>query len=94
VAHDAIDPEEARLRLLTAMHRDLHDLCQPLTALQCRLELGRMSGGDAYLREALDGGLQETRRIFAIVARMRSCLRQQEAEAMAGPSAQSGSMIV
>lgn len=93
MAHDAMDLEEARQRLLAAMHRDLHDLCQPLTALQCLLELGRMNGGDAYLREAVDGGLQETRRIFAVVARMRSCLRQEEAEALARPSTQSGSTI-
>lgn len=64
---------------LEQLHMDLHDLCQPLTALQCRLEIGRMMGDDAAMRQAVDGGLDETQRIFAVVARMRTWLQQVEA---------------
>jgi hypothetical protein len=76
------------------MHRDLHDLCQPLTALQCRLEVAQLVGDRASLREAVDGGLEETQRIFAVVARMRSCLRAQDDEAIAMSAVDCSSMIV
>ncbi len=85
---------ESRERLLEAMHRDLHDLCQPLTALQCRLEVAQLVGDRASLREAVDGGLEETQRIFAVVARMRSCLRAQDDEAIAMSAVDCSSMIV
>jgi hypothetical protein len=67
--------------LLETLHRDLHALCQPLTALQCVLELGRM-GGSTDLLEAVDGGLAEARRMFAVVSRMRTTLRAEDAAAM------------
>jgi hypothetical protein len=69
---------EDRRDLLEAMHRDLHDLCQPLTALQCRLEMGRLLGGKEDLQQAVDGSLAETRRIFAAVAKMRAYLQDWE----------------
>lgn len=59
---------------LEQMHADLHALCQPLTALQCRLEIGRMLGHDSALQEAVDGGLVETRRMFEVIERMRQHL--------------------
>jgi signal transduction histidine kinase len=68
-----------RAEVLAAMHRDLHALCQPLTALQCRLELGRMEGDVDSLREAVEGGLEESQRMFAVVMRMRSCLQAEDA---------------
>jgi hypothetical protein len=68
-----------RTALLEAMHRDLHALCQPLTVLQCLLELGRMQGDADSLRAAVHGGLEESERMFAVVARMRSCLQAEDA---------------
>ncbi len=65
--------------LLQALHHDLHALCQPLTALQCVLELGRMGAEPAALREAVDNGLAEALRMFAVVSRMRSTLRAEDA---------------
>jgi hypothetical protein len=59
---------------LEQSHAELHDLCQPLTALQCRLELGRMLGNPAALEEAIDGGLEETRRMFEVIALIRQRL--------------------
>lgn len=59
---------------LEQSHAELHDLCQPLTALQCRLELGRMLGNAAALEEAIAGGLEETRRMCEVIALMRQRL--------------------
>jgi hypothetical protein len=59
---------------LEQSHAELHDLCQPLTALQCRLEIGGMLGHAAALEEAVNGGLEETRRMFDVIARMRQRL--------------------
>lgn len=60
---------------------ELHDLCQPLTALQCRLEIGKMLGHPEALEEAVKGGLEETRRMFHIITRMRQRLLEIEERA-------------
>jgi C4-dicarboxylate-specific signal transduction histidine kinase len=65
-SRNAIDLEQS--------HAELHDLCQPLTALQCRLELGRMLGHAGALEESIDGALEETRRMFEVIAQMRQRL--------------------
>jgi hypothetical protein len=70
---------------LEELHQALHELCQPLTALQCRLELGLAVGGPE-LRAAVDDSLEETRRIFTAVARLRSWLCAHE-DAVAPPDA-------
>jgi len=57
---------------------ELHNLCQPLTALQCLLEMARSVGGLEALQGAVDGGLEETGRMFEVVAQMRKCLLAQE----------------
>jgi hypothetical protein len=54
------------------IEKGLHDLCQPVTTLQCRLELGRMAGDSASLLEAVEGGLLEMRRIFEAI----DCFRE------------------
>jgi signal transduction histidine kinase len=63
--------------VLDQVHADLHELCQPLTALQCRLEIGRMMGNEEALLEAVDGGLEETRRMFEVIDRMRERLSRE-----------------
>ncbi len=73
VSRDPIDMKQS--------HLELHDLCQPLTALQCRLELGGMLGRSEALEEAVKGGLEETRRMFQIIAHMRQRLLEIEAQA-------------
>ena len=65
--------------VLDEVHADLHELCQPLTALQCRLEIGRMMGNEEALIEAVDGGLEETRRMFEVIDRMRQRLIREDA---------------
>ncbi len=59
---------------------ELHDLCQPLTALQCCLEMSRIPGHEAALAEAIDNSLRETQRVFAVIARMRQRLNTLEQE--------------
>jgi C4-dicarboxylate-specific signal transduction histidine kinase len=68
----------ARTTVLEQMHFELHELCQPLTALQCQLEIGRMLGHETALKEAVEGALKETRRMFKVVARMRQRLLSEE----------------
>jgi hypothetical protein len=70
ISRDQIDLEQSSL--------ELHDLCQPLTALQCRLEMGKMLGHPEALEEAVKGGLEETRRMFHIIAHMRQRLLEIE----------------
>jgi hypothetical protein len=53
----------------------LHDLCQPLTVLQCKLELGLLSGGEDAIQAAVKDGLHECRRLNASVLAMRDLVR-------------------
>jgi hypothetical protein len=57
--------------LLFELEDELHDLCQPLTALQFRLELGKFVGDSEALLEAVDGALEETSRMIESIKRMR-----------------------
>jgi ribosomal protein L29 len=75
--------EGLRETSLEELDQALHELCQPLTALQCRLELGRVIGDRSSLQEAIDGGLEEAKRVCVIVARIRTWLRTQDAVAVA-----------
>ncbi len=59
---------------LEQSHAELHDLCQPLTALQCRLEIGKMLGDIVSLEEAIVGALEETWRMCQVIAVMRQRL--------------------
>lgn len=53
----------------------LHDLCQPLTTLQCRLELAELVGTMEAYREAAAVGLEECSRLVETVGSMREILR-------------------
>jgi signal transduction histidine kinase len=60
---------------LQQLSKALHDLCQPLTTLQCRLEMaGVMGTADGY-REAVALGLTECSRLIAAVNAMRGMVR-------------------
>jgi hypothetical protein len=54
----------------------LHDLCQPLTVLQCRLAMGEMIGEPGAMREAICEALVECVRLNAVVGTMREILQQ------------------
>jgi len=63
---------------LEQRNAELHDLCQPLTALQCLLEIGRLQNHEGALVEAVDASLKETRRMFEVIARIRQRLLADE----------------
>jgi signal transduction histidine kinase len=54
----------------------LHDLCQPLTTLQCRLEMAILDDSVEGYREAAETGLRECRRIVQLVESMRAILQE------------------
>ena len=62
----------------------LHDLCQPLTALECRLYLGRMgvdgtpSEKIAELRVSMDEALRQCERMMTKVRAMQDHLNEQQ----------------
>jgi len=53
----------------------LHDLCQPVTTLQCRLEMAILSDSVVDYREAAETGMTECRRIVQLVESMRAILQ-------------------
>ena len=57
---------------LVEIERLLHDLAQPLTLLQCRLELASMDPSDHdAMHETVGAALQDTQRLFAGVNQFR-----------------------
>jgi len=52
----------------------LHDLCQPLTTLQCVLELAQVCNTPEAYREAVDTALAECTRLTAMVDSMREII--------------------
>jgi signal transduction histidine kinase len=58
------------------MGKALHDLCQPLTTLQCRLEMAGLTGTPEGYREAVDRGLEECARLTDAVGLMREIVRE------------------
>lgn len=60
------------------LDRELHNLCQPLTTLQGRLELAQIMGDAASMKEAVDSGVVEAQRVVAAVTRMRERLEREE----------------
>lgn len=52
----------------------LHDLCQPLTVLQCKLTLSILDGQGMAPRQTVEEALQECARLNETVHRMRDLL--------------------
>lgn len=63
---------------------DLHGLCQPLTALQCRLEIGRMEATLEGLDAAIVDALRECVRVNALVRAMQDKVFDSKRHEMAG----------
>jgi C4-dicarboxylate-specific signal transduction histidine kinase len=57
------------------MSTALHSLCQPLTTLQCRLEMAELVGTMDGYREAVTHALAECTRLVDGVGSMREILR-------------------
>jgi signal transduction histidine kinase len=66
--------------LLQRIDCALHDLCQPLTVLQCRLALGEMIDEPDAMREAIREALQECLRLNQTVDTIRAMLREMTAD--------------
>ncbi|HWB33127.1 MAG TPA: hypothetical protein VG714_08150 [Acidobacteriaceae bacterium] len=64
------------------MSQALHDFCQPLTTLQCRLEMAGVVGSMEAYREAVEQGLLECSRLLDSVAAMREIVRSEERNSM------------
>ena len=59
----------------------LHDLCQPLTALQCRLFLATMADSGeraAEMEDAVRAGLQQCERTITLVRAMQQRMQRDE----------------
>ena len=68
--------EASLLDLVERIDRALHNLCQPLTVMQCRLAMGDLLGEPDAMREAIREGLQECARMNQTVGTMRAMLQQ------------------
>ncbi len=65
-----------RTDLAERMDVALHNLCQPLTVLQCRLALGELIDEPDAMREAIREALQECVRLNQTVGTMRTMLQE------------------
>ena len=62
--------------MISGIEVALHDLCQPLTVLQCKLELSLLNGSEAATHAAVVDGLHECRRLNAVVKTMRELVER------------------
>jgi hypothetical protein len=63
-----------------SLRQALHDMSQPLTRLQWRLELGRR-GGEADLRDAVEGALADSLELIDWLRRIRITIEGSEGKA-------------
>ena len=56
-------------RQMKQLSAELHELCQPLTTLQCTLEMAALTDTQEAYREAMETGLAECRRYAMSVPR-------------------------
>jgi len=71
------DQDKSKNKQLSA---GVHDLCQPLTTLQCRLELATLTRTPEAYRSAVEDGLIECRRLVEAVEILREILRGEAQE--------------
>lgn len=65
---------------VSELRHELHELSQPLTRLQWRLEIGQRVGDEATLRQAVEGGLGDLRELMEHVRRLRAQLAHRETD--------------
>lgn len=71
---------ELGTELRAELRKGLHDLGQPLTALQCRLYLGQMDGHSAEaLLAAVSESMTECERVIACVRDLQTMVERGEA---------------
>jgi hypothetical protein len=69
------EPEADAEGWIEEVAQKLHDLAQPLTSLQCRLEISMMDGGEAEMRAAIGEALRECERLNERVYTMQMVVR-------------------
>jgi signal transduction histidine kinase len=74
----ARDTPAGRAETMAQLAARLHDLCQPLTALQCRLELFQMQGAPGELFEGVSECLRECARMNQLTDSMRELVQRGE----------------
>lgn len=67
-------------RKAASLDSDFHALAQPLSSLQCRLEIGLIQDNTASTREMVEESLRELRRVTAGVAHIRAVLQEAVSE--------------
>lgn len=75
-------PGTSKSNLVVSLETELHSLAQPLTSLQCRLEIGILQGTEGAAREALGDGLTELQRVLSAVAHLREVVRLTSGEGL------------
>ena len=60
--------------LVSYLDKELHDLAQPISSLQCRLEIAKILDTDVASREAVEGGLEDLQRVMQSFKRMRTAI--------------------
>lgn len=63
----------------STLRQHLHDLCQPLTRLQWRLELGQHSREPDDLRDTIHGALADSNELIECIRRIRASIETQAA---------------
>ena len=71
-----MEPSPGAEETIAGIEVALHDLCQPLTVLQCKLEISLLKGGEAATQAAVIDGLRECRRLNEVVRSMRALMQQ------------------
>ncbi len=69
-----MNPDRRAMEKVAEIEAAVHDLCQPLTVLQCRLELGLLQGSQEATYAAAVQGIQECRRMNAALETIRMLL--------------------
>ncbi|HEV2645250.1 MAG TPA: hypothetical protein VGU46_02680 [Acidobacteriaceae bacterium] len=79
---DEVSRQKSVAEEMDQISRALHDLCQPLTTLQCRLEIAQLGGTDQDFRDAVELGLVECDRMIAGVGLIRQIVRETRSNEM------------
>ena len=58
--------------IAAALRHELHEAAQPLSILQCRLEVGLLGGSKTDLEEAIRGAFEDLARLTLTLERLRA----------------------
>ena len=64
--------------LMRGLRKGLHDVCQPLTTLQCRLYLGSLEDDPAKLREGMAKCQVECEQVILQMTQLQSWIEEQQ----------------